>query len=104
MARKIPIGLSAWWWALRAVSVVNLGLLSRRWAVHLKNKSRQRTSTQSAQRRLLSLSTLFVLGCAFRSFLPRADVRRITLVDNWLSSVLVGRTVATIAELAFVAQ
>jgi len=36
--------------------------------------------------------------------LPRADVQRICLVDSWLSSVFVGRSVATIAEIAFAAQ
>ena len=36
--------------------------------------------------------------------LPRADVQRIVLVDSWLSSVFVGRSVATIAELCFAAQ
>jgi hypothetical protein len=46
----------------------------------------------------------YVFGCAFRSFLPRADVQRICLVDSWLSSVTVGRSVATVAELAFAAQ
>jgi len=34
----------------------------------------------------------------------RADVQRITLVESWLSSVLVGRTVATKAELCFASQ
>jgi hypothetical protein len=45
-----------------------------------------------------------VFGCAFRSFLPRADVQRICLFDTWLSSVVVGRSVATVAEVAFAAQ
>jgi hypothetical protein len=45
-----------------------------------------------------------VLGCAFRSVLPRADVQRICLFDTWFSSVLVGRSVATIAELCFAVQ
>jgi len=36
--------------------------------------------------------------------LPRADVQRICLFDTWLSSVVVGRTVATVAEIAFVVQ
>jgi hypothetical protein len=45
-----------------------------------------------------------VLGCAFRSFFPRADVQRFGLIDSWLSSVLVGRSVATAAELCFMAQ
>jgi hypothetical protein len=46
----------------------------------------------------------YVFGCAFRSFLPRADVQRICLFDTWLSSVVVGRSVATVAEIAFAAQ
>ena len=47
---------------------------------------------------------MFVFGCAFRSLLPRADVQRLGLIDIWLSSVLVGRSVATAAELCFMAQ
>lgn len=53
---------------------------------------------------IIWFSALYVFVCAFRSFLPRADVQRICLFDTWLSSVLIGRTVATIGELAFVAQ
>src|SRR6185295_15337705 len=56
------------------------------------------------RRRQLVLSGLFVAGCAFRSVLPRADVQRICLHDTWLSAVFVGRSVATIAELALVSQ
>jgi hypothetical protein len=36
--------------------------------------------------------------------LPRADVQRICLFDTWLSSVTVGRSVATVAEVCFAAQ
>ena len=53
---------------------------------------------------MLLLCAAYVFGCAFRSFLPRADVQRICLFDTWWSSVVVGRTVATIAEVAFAAQ
>jgi hypothetical protein len=53
---------------------------------------------------MLFLSAAYVFGCAFRSFLPRADVQRICLFDTWLSSVIVGRTVATVAEICFAAQ
>ena len=45
-----------------------------------------------------------MFGCAFRSIFPRADVQRICLFDTWLSSVLIGRSVATIAELCFAIQ
>jgi len=53
---------------------------------------------------MLLLCAAYVFGCAFRSVLPRADVQRICLFDTWLSSVLVGRSVATIAEVCFVVQ
>jgi hypothetical protein len=53
---------------------------------------------------MLVLCAAYVFGCAFRSFLPRADVQRICLFDTWLSSVAIGRTVATVAEMCFAAQ
>jgi hypothetical protein len=52
----------------------------------------------------LLLSAVYVAGCAFRSVLPVIDIPRIVLIDSRLSSVLVGRSVATVAELAFAAQ
>src|SRR6516162_5138560 len=53
---------------------------------------------------LALLSAVYVLVCAFRSVLPRADVERICLFDTWLSSVLIGRSMATLAELCFALQ
>ena len=53
---------------------------------------------------MLVLCAAYVFGCAFRSVLPRADVQRICLFNTWLSSVMIGRTVATIAEVCFAAQ
>src|ERR1700737_3222796 len=53
---------------------------------------------------MLLFCAAYVFGCAFRSFLPRADVQRICLFDHWLSSVVVGRSVATVAEVCFAAQ
>jgi hypothetical protein len=55
-------------------------------------------------RLMLVLCAAYVFGCAFRSFLPRADVQRICLFDTWLSSVVVGRSVATVAEVCFAVQ
>lgn len=52
----------------------------------------------------LFLSAVYVLGCAFRSLLPVYDIPRIVLVDSPLSSVMIGRSVATIAEVCFAAQ
>ena len=52
----------------------------------------------------LVLSAVYVVGCGFRSFFPVYDVPRIVLFNHWVSSVAVGRSVATLAELCFVAQ
>ncbi len=49
---------------------------------------------------MLLFCAAYVFGCAFRSLLPRADVQRICLFDTWLSSVMVGRSVATVAEVS----
>lgn len=54
--------------------------------------------------RQLLLSAWFVFGCAFRSFFPRADLQRICVVDSRLSAVFWGRSVATLAELAYATQ
>ena len=53
---------------------------------------------------MLLLCAAYVFGCAFRSLLPRADVQRICLFDTWLSSVVIGRSVATVAEVSFATQ
>ena len=45
-----------------------------------------------------------MFGCAYRSVLPVFDVQRLCMFDTWLSSVIVGRSVATLAELCFAAQ
>jgi hypothetical protein len=94
----------AWWWSLLTlVSGVNIAV----WFVLYRQLSDQPTgpagSTSGIQLMLL-LCAAYVFGCAFRSLLPRADVQRICLFDTWLSSVVVGRTVATVAEICFAAQ
>ncbi len=52
----------------------------------------------------LLLCAAYVFGCAYRSVLPVYDIPRVVLVDSRLSSVIIGRSVATIAELCFAAQ
>ena len=54
---------------------------------------------------MLPLCAAYVFGTrSSASPLPRADVQRICLFDTWLSSVVVGRSVATVAEICFAAQ
>lgn len=89
--------VAIWWCFLTSISIVNILFWGWTWNYF-------RSSTSRIQCLLIYSSALYVFGCAFRSFLPRADVQRIVLFDTWFSSVLVGRSVATIAELAFVFQ
>jgi hypothetical protein len=97
-------GVVLWWTVLCAVSVANVC----GWRISAVALARRKPATDPAffafQRWQLLLSAVYVVGCGFRSILPRADVQRIGLVDSWVSSVLVGRSVATVAELCFVAQ
>jgi len=101
LAWSNPVAI--WWCFLLIVSATNIAL----WFL-LHRRFRQ--WSPRARRGILRVEILvllcaaYVFGCAFRSVLPRADVQRISLFDTWLSSVLVGRSVATIAELCFVLQ
>jgi hypothetical protein len=52
----------------------------------------------------LLLCAGYVLGCAYRSVFPVFDIPRVVLVDSRWSSVIVGRSVATAAELCFAVQ
>jgi hypothetical protein len=94
--------VAIWWGFLVAVSTINIALLL---ALHVRfRKSAGAWAGGFAIEPLLLLSTAYVIVCAFRSVLPRADVQRICLFDTWLSSILVGRSVATVAELCFAVQ
>jgi hypothetical protein len=97
-------GVQVWWTALCAVTVVNVCGWQRTALRVVRQSATADASVWRFQRWQLLLSAVFVLGCGFRSLFPRADVQRIGLVDSWLSSVLVGRSVATAAELCFMAQ
>jgi hypothetical protein len=103
-AEILSSGVRAWWTALCAVAVVNVCGWHRK-ALLVAGTSRDvPPGVRRFQRRQLLLSAVFVFGCGFRSVFPRGDVQRIGLIDSWLSSVLVGRSVATAAELCFMAQ
>lgn len=93
-----------WWFFLCAVAAINILAWSLSVAA-LKRRQPLLTAEVYAARRLqLLLSAGYVFGCAFRSALPVFDVPRIVMVDTWLSSIIVGRSVATFAELCFVMQ
>jgi hypothetical protein len=95
--------VAIWWYFLIVVSVGNIFLWFRLHAL-LARSANSRSGGLFAIEPLALLSAAYVFGCAFRAILPRADVQRICLFDTWLSSILVGRSVATVAELCFVIQ
>jgi hypothetical protein len=97
-------GVVVWWTVLSVVGVVNILGWRVSAAVLAHRRITADPSLHSMQQWQLLLSSIFVLGCGFRSLVPRADVQRIGLIDSWMSSVLVGRSVATVAELCLVAQ
>ncbi len=94
----------AWWWGLLTlVSGTNVAI----WFLlyhQLHTPIADSFNGTSGIELMLLFCAAYVFGCAFRSLLPRADIQRICLFDTWLSSVLVGRSVATFAEICFVAQ
>ena len=95
--------VARWWGLLTLVSGVNIAL----WFVlyrELPIAPIGAAGSSSSIGLMLLFCAAYVFGCAFRSFLPRADVQRICLFDTWLSSVMVGRSVATVAEVCFVVQ
>jgi hypothetical protein len=95
--------VGVWWAVLCGAAVLNVGL----W-LYSARRFRVKAATDegfvSWRRWHLGLSAIYVVVCGFRGILPRADVQRIVLVEGWISSIAVGRTVATVAELACVVQ
>jgi hypothetical protein len=100
----MSVGVISWWSLLCAVGALNI----LAWCVSAVALNRRQTvmsaEAYSARRLQLLLSAVYVFGCAFRSAFPVFDVPRICLHNSWLSSVIVGRSVATVAELCFVGQ
>lgn len=93
-----------WWTFLCTVSVINIVAWATSAAVAQRRANGLSPETLRMIRWQIALSAGYVLGCAYRSAFPVYDVQRQVIVDSWMSSVVVGRSVATIAELCFAAQ
>jgi hypothetical protein len=96
--------VSTWWVFLCTIGTINV--LAWFFSARLLATRRPTLTPEvyRTRRWLLVLSGLYVFGCAYRSVFLVYDVPRICLFDTWFASVLVGRSVATVAELCFVAQ
>jgi hypothetical protein len=88
--------LTIWLAALAVLAVLNLGL----WVAMARSESLRSPYAVSQ----LLLSGVYVAVCAFRSLVPRVDLERVCVWDSWLSSILLGRSAATVAELCFALQ
>ena len=88
--------LTLWLCSLAALTAFNVGL----WICIARSAplSKPYVMTQ------LLLSGVYVGVCGFRSLFPRVDLERRCLWDSWLSTIMLGRTSATIAELCFALQ
>lgn len=86
----------SWWRALCVLAVANVCLWLVAWYLG--------AGTSAYANWHLALSGVYVLVCAYRSVLPRVDLERLVLVDSPLSSIILGRTAATVAEICFAIQ
>lgn len=83
-----------WWTLLQIVACANIALwLIAAWRMY--------GPADSYVQQQLALSGVYVAACAFRSWFPRVDLERQCLWNTPLSSILVGRSVATVAEVCF---
>lgn len=89
--------LPLWWWFLVVITAGNTSY----WVWSAWSFASHARSIRWSQ---VWLSGVYTAVCGFRAVFPRADVQRICLFDTWLSSVAIGRSLATIAELCFAAQ
>jgi len=100
----VSAGVVAWWIFLSCAATLNIVIWSLTARTVARREPAMPVDAYARCRIQLALSAVYVLGCAFRSVVPVYDIPRLGLFDTWFSSVMVGRSVATAAELCFAAQ
>jgi len=93
-----------WWYSLCGIAALNVIAWTSVAAFTTRRQGTIPGDAYAMCRLQMVLSGVYVFGCAFRSALPVFDVPRLVLFDSVLSNVIVGRSVATLAELCFVGQ
>ena len=96
--------VARWHAVLAAFALLNLTLWSLTALGITRAQATAHANSLASPYVQLLLSAMYVSGCAFRSVLPVYDIPRLVLIDSRLSSVMVGRSVATVAELCFATQ
>jgi hypothetical protein len=92
--------LKSWWTALCIAAALNV-VLCLIVALRVRRQKHQLSAQAHALRvRLLWPAVVYALGCGFRSVFPMIDVPRLCLHGTWISRIVVGRSVATVAELS----
>ena len=79
-----------WWSILCFVALFNLCLLFFSYRLLKKKLPTMSGDMQFFRKWQFRLASLYTLGCGFRSILPRGDIRRIVLVDMWISAIAIG--------------
>jgi hypothetical protein len=100
----MSVWVVVWSAALPIVALVNVAAWAMVASTLWRRREQSATPVAGFRRWQLLLSAGYVFGCAYRSVLPVFDVPRVALIDSVLSTAAVGRSVATIAELCFIAQ
>ena len=100
-----------WWVILSSISTLNIAIWLHSYRTLLGARSLDDDGARGGdgdghpyQRYHLMLSGIYVFACAYRSFLPRIDLERYCLWDTMLSSIFLGRSAATVAEISFAGQ
>ena len=101
-----PSGWWQWWYsAMCAVSLFNLVWLAIAFRRNQNREASMRTTKSKLYlQRLRRLAVIFVFVCAWRSVFPNIYLSRMVLWDTPLSSTLVARLLATVAEVCWMAQ
>jgi len=86
-------GVLVWWRVLCALATLNICLWLALW--HFGPSGNPYSAYH------LVLSGIYVLVCAYRSVFPRVDLERLVLIDTSASSIFLGRSLATVAEICF---
>jgi hypothetical protein len=95
----------AWWHLLLGtIALINVALWSLSAAAVTGAEALGHSGATAAWHLQLLLSAAYMLGCAYRSVFLVFDIPRTVLIDSRLSNVVVGRSVATLAELCFATQ